>query len=164
MRHPKNGWHFQSPLWHIYFYYPQQIGNNFRKWRLMSAFTKQKFEKCWWKIEGAHVQAISVTNEYIPPYRRGRTLIFPLLYFLIRIAKTEKRVKLVSYKPYSIRELWMLKVALPTWLILQTGDNYVNQNCLITPQLNKTNLQLPFILLQNGSETSNKSKSKTKRK
>ena len=43
---------------------------------------------------------------------------------------------------------------------LLASDNYVNQNCLITPQLNKTNLQLPLILLQNGSETSNKSKSK----
>ena len=53
----------------------------------------------------------------------------------------------------------MLKVALPTYYLL-TGDNYVNQNCLITPQLNKTNLQLPLILLQNGSETSNKSKKK----
>ena len=57
----------------------------------------------------------------------------------------------------------MLKVALPTYYVL-TGDNYVNQNCLITPQLNKTNLQLPLILLQNGSETSNKSKSKKKKK
>ena len=56
----------------------------------------------------------------------------------------------------------MLKVALPTYYLL-TGDNYVNQNCLITPQLNKTNLQLPLILLQNGSETSNKSKSKNKK-
>ena len=46
---------------------------------------------------------------------------------------------------------------IPTYYVL-TGDNYVNQNCLITPQLNKTNLQLPLILLQNGSETSNKSK------
>ena len=37
---PKNGW----PLL-VSFYYPQQIGNYFRKWRLKSAFTKKTFEE-----------------------------------------------------------------------------------------------------------------------
>ena len=50
MRRPKNGWPL-SATFIAYFYYPQQIGNNFRKWRLMIAFVKIKIEKFWWKLK-----------------------------------------------------------------------------------------------------------------
>ena len=46
----KNGWPLSVPPM-AYFYYPLQIGNYVRKWRLMSAFTKHKFEKFWWKLK-----------------------------------------------------------------------------------------------------------------
>ena len=38
MRRLKNGWPLSAPTM-AYFQYPQQIGNSFRKWRMMSAFT-----------------------------------------------------------------------------------------------------------------------------
>ena len=43
MQRPKNEWPLSAPP-------PQQIGINFRKWWLISAFTK-KIKKFWWKLK-----------------------------------------------------------------------------------------------------------------
>ena len=72
----KNGWPLSVPPM-AYFYHPQHIGNNVRKWRLMSAFTKKRFEKFWWKLK-----------EHKPcPYSMGR-IPPPSAYFRVNYLKT----------------------------------------------------------------------------
>ena len=43
-------------------FYPQQIGNYFRKWQMMSAFTKKIFEKFWWKLKEHNKPYLSRLN------------------------------------------------------------------------------------------------------
>ena len=50
MRCIKNGCPLSAPPM-AFLYYPQQSGNNVRKWWLTSAFTKKKIEKLWWKLK-----------------------------------------------------------------------------------------------------------------